>query len=154
MTSCFGFVLRKARDSKVGRKTRSSEVILVVRLLSKLSHDHFLPGPFDFVIHNHTVQCRVKSAMTFSTRIIIHVTKYAQCNWLPSTYFIKRSKTSQSGRLGDRGSIPGRGEMIFPLASVSRPALGPTQPPAQWVPWVLSSGVKCGRGVTLPLARS
>jgi hypothetical protein len=26
---------------------------------------------------------------------------------------------------------PGRGERIFPLASVSRPALGPTQPPVQ-----------------------
>jgi hypothetical protein len=33
--------------------------------------------------------------------------------------------------------------------SVSRPALGPTQPPVQWVPGVLSPGVKRGRGVTL-----
>jgi hypothetical protein len=37
----------------------------------------------------------------------------------------------------------------FPLASVSRPALTPSQPPVQWVPRVLSSGVKHGRGVTL-----
>jgi hypothetical protein len=44
--------------------------------------------------------------------------------------------------LDDRGSIPGRGERIFPLASVSRPALGPTQHPVQWVPGVLSPGVK------------
>jgi hypothetical protein len=43
-------------------------------------------------------------------------------------------------RLGDRSSIPGRGERIFPVASVSRPALGPTQPPVQWVPGVLSPG--------------
>jgi hypothetical protein len=41
------------------------------------------------------------------------------------------------------------GERIFPLASVSRPALGPTQPPVQWVPGVLSPGLKCGRGVKL-----
>jgi hypothetical protein len=33
--------------------------------------------------------------------------------------------------------------------SVSRPALGPTQPPVQWVPGVLSLGLKRGRGVTL-----
>jgi hypothetical protein len=37
----------------------------------------------------------------------------------------------------------------FPLTSVSRSALGPTQPPVQWVPRVLTPGVKRGRGVTL-----
>jgi hypothetical protein len=41
------------------------------------------------------------------------------------------------------------GQRIFPLASVSRPALGPTQPPVQWVPGVLSPGVKRGSGVML-----
>jgi hypothetical protein len=53
------------------------------------------------------------------------------------------------GRPGDRGSIPGRGEIFFSVARVSRPALGPTQPPVQWVPGVLSPGLKRGRGVTL-----
>jgi hypothetical protein len=37
----------------------------------------------------------------------------------------------------------------FLLASASRPALKPTQPPMQWVPVVLSPGVKRGRGVKL-----
>jgi hypothetical protein len=41
---------------------------------------------------------------------------------------------SDSG-LDDRGSIPDMG-------SASRPALGSTQPPIQWVPAVLSPGVK------------
>jgi hypothetical protein len=36
-------------------------------------------------------------------------------------------------RLYDWGSIPER-DMIFPLASVSRPAMRHTQPPTQWVP--------------------
>jgi hypothetical protein len=45
--------------------------------------------------------------------------------------------------------MPGRGERIFPLASVSRPALGPTQLPVGWVPRVFSPGLKRGRGVTL-----
>jgi hypothetical protein len=31
---------------------------------------------------------------------------------------------------------------FFPLASMSRPALGPTQTPVQWVPEVLSPGTK------------
>jgi hypothetical protein len=44
---------------------------------------------------------------------------------------------------------PGRGEMILPLASVSRTAVGPTQPPVQGVLGVLSLGLKRGRGVTL-----
>jgi hypothetical protein len=55
----------------------------------------------------------------------------------------------RAGRPGDRGLIPGRGEWTFPVTSVSRPALGSTQPPVQWVPGVLSPGLKRGRGVTL-----
>ena len=46
--------------------------------------------------------------------------------------------------LDSPGSNPG-GDEIF---RSSRPALGPTQPPVQWVPG-LSPGVKCGRGVLL-----
>jgi hypothetical protein len=40
-------------------------------------------------------------------------------------------------------------QRIFPLTSVSRPSLGPTQPPVQWVPGAFSPGVKRSRGVTL-----
>jgi len=35
---------------------------------------------------------------------------------------------------------------MFPLASVSRPALGPTQPPVQWAPGVPSPGAKARPG--------
>jgi hypothetical protein len=38
------------------------------------------------------------------------------------------------------------GQRIFPLVSVSRPALRPTQPPVQWVPGVLSPGAKARPG--------
>jgi hypothetical protein len=44
---------------------------------------------------------------------------------------------------------PRQGQRIFLLAPASRPALGPTQPPIQWVPGVFSPGVKCGQGVML-----
>jgi hypothetical protein len=43
----------------------------------------------------------------------------------------------QAGRPGDRGSITGRGEIISPVASVSRPVLGPT---LQWVPGTFPRG--------------
>jgi hypothetical protein len=55
----------------------------------------------------------------------------------------------RTGRPDDRGSIPDRGISIFPLISVSRPALKPTQPPIHFVLGVLSPGVKRDRGVTL-----
>jgi hypothetical protein len=50
---------------------------------------------------------------------------------------------------GRSGFDPRQGQRIFPLSSVSRPALGPTQAPVQWVPVVFSPGIKRGRGVTL-----
>jgi hypothetical protein len=52
-------------------------------------------------------------------------------------------------RSGRSGFDPRQGHRIILLASASRPALGPTQPSIQWVPVVLSPGVKRGRGVTL-----
>jgi hypothetical protein len=54
----------------------------------------------------------------------------------------------RAGRSGHRGSIPGRRETIFSPASVFKPALGSTQHPVQWVPGVLSPGLKRGLGVT------
>jgi len=41
---------------------------------------------------------------------------------------------------GRPGFDPRQRQRIFPVASVSRPALGPTQPPIQWVSAVLSRG--------------
>jgi hypothetical protein len=50
---------------------------------------------------------------------------------------------------GRPGFDPWPRQRIFLLASESRPALGPIQPPVQWVPGVLSPGEKRGRGVML-----
>jgi hypothetical protein len=51
-------------------------------------------------------------------------------------------------RLDDRFDLR-QGQRNFPLASVSRPALGPTQPPVQCILGVLPPGVKSDQGVTL-----
>jgi hypothetical protein len=43
--------------------------------------------------------------------------------------------------LDDQGSNPG-GSWEFFTVTLSKPALGPTQPPIQWIPGALSLGVK------------
>jgi hypothetical protein len=50
---------------------------------------------------------------------------------------------------GQTSFDPRQGQEIFPVTSMSIPALGSTQPPVQWVLGILSPGVKGGRGVTL-----
>jgi hypothetical protein len=65
---------------------------------------------------------------------------------------LTRSRVSQYSiwlRTGQPGFEPRQGQKIFLLACASRPALGPTQSLVQWVPGVLSPGVKRGRGVIL-----
>jgi hypothetical protein len=53
----------------------------------------------------------------------------------PSSY----SDGLRAGRPGDLVSIPGKGKRFFSFSTASKPALGPTQPPTQWVP---GDGVK------------
>jgi hypothetical protein len=47
-----------------------------------------------------------------------------------------------SNGLDDRGSISGMGKDIFLFSAASRPCLGPTQPPIQWVPETVFLEVK------------
>jgi hypothetical protein len=66
--------------------------------------------------------------------------------YLPTTLHVSRVTQYSVWLRAGRGSIPGRGERIFPLASVSRPALGPTQPSVQWVPGGACPGGKARPG--------
>jgi hypothetical protein len=43
---------------------------------------------------------------------------------------------------GRPGFVSRQGLEIFLLATASRPALGPTQPPIKWIPGILSPGLK------------
>jgi hypothetical protein len=60
-----------------------------------------------------------------------------------------RKEFLRAGRASDGSLIPGRGESVFPVASVSRPAVGPTQTPVECVWEVVSPRPKDIRGVTL-----
>jgi hypothetical protein len=60
--------------------------------------------------------------------------------WEPG-YRIRHSDWLRAGRPRGQSSSPGR-EKNFLFSVSSRLVLGPTQPPIQWVPGVLSPGVK------------
>jgi hypothetical protein len=64
--------------------------------------------------------------------------------YLKSVLCLATGWTTERSRFDTRQSM-----RISPLVSVSRPAVGPTQPHVQWVPGVLSPGIKRGRSVTL-----
>jgi hypothetical protein len=64
--------------------------------------------------------------------------------YIPRSWGSSVSTVTDYG-LDDWGSIPDRGRGFFFCIQT----LGPTQPPVQWEPGVLSLGVKRSRGVTL-----
>jgi hypothetical protein len=86
---------------------------------------------------------------TILARKIASVTKIGGGgDWAP-TYFTtwepgqlsRYSDWLRAGRRRGRSSCPGRVKN-FLFSTSSRPALGPTQPPIQWVPGARSPGVK------------
>jgi hypothetical protein len=64
-------------------------------------------------------------------------------------YVPQLSPNSDWLQVGRPGFDPRQRQRIFPLISASRPALGPTQPPVQWVLGALPPGVQRCRGVML-----
>jgi hypothetical protein len=60
--------------------------------------------------------------------------------WKNYILFLAISVSSVWLQAGWPGFDPRQGQRIFPLASVSRPALRPTQPPVQWVTGSIPEG--------------
>jgi hypothetical protein len=82
------------------------------------------------------------------------------CVWTPEPYVARPAKiiaihlhhegdTEIMEPLGFLGFDSRRGLRIFLFTTASRTALGPTQPPIQWVTGALSLGGKSGWGVRL-----
>jgi hypothetical protein len=71
---------------------------------------------------------------------------YSSCLlWEPSPGYRSRcSDWLRAGRRKGRSSSPGR-DKNFIFSTSSRPALGPTQPPVQWILGALSAGAKLPR---------
>jgi hypothetical protein len=91
----------------------------------------------DICVTNHNIWSSVNH-LIFSFLFLELMSRGSSVQCLTTGWTIGRSRFD-----------PRQGQRIFLLASASRPALRPTQPPIQWVSGVLSPGVKCGQGVTL-----
>jgi hypothetical protein len=109
---------------------------------------------WEFLLINTFISIRpflFSTASLLSKRLMKRATLIFWRNSVPNSYGLSTIITTWSSSLTrvHYGFDPRQRQTIFPVASVSRPALGPTQPPVQWVRGVLSSGVKRGRGVML-----
>jgi hypothetical protein len=82
-----------------------------------------------------------------SSYSVVSCFTFRQCFYYIRSQLPTQSKWLRQLRLcpglDEWSSIPGRGnDDIFLFATASRPALGPTQPPIQWVPGSLTPGAK------------
>jgi hypothetical protein len=105
------------------------------------------------ILHGSTSQKTILNLKNNVFNLNFKKVSYKTAELLTTVVLLERelgsSVSTVSHRLHDRDSISGRDRGFFPIASVSRPALTTTQPPVQWVPGVLSLGVK--RGLDMPL---
>jgi hypothetical protein len=98
-----------------------------------------------------TIKCNPKSSVYLEKRVLQYILVCPIVIYDHYNHLLEPGSSVSivsdygAGRPFDRGTIPGRGKGFF-LCPVSRPALGPTQPPVQWVPGVLSPGDKTRPG--------
>jgi hypothetical protein len=88
------------------------------------------------------------SLNTFVLAWLVSRASYTSLNEMYNTSLLR------TGRPGDRDSILGQRQRIFPLVSVSSPAVRPTQPPVQCLLGVLSQGKSAAGAWRWPLIPS
>jgi hypothetical protein len=96
--------------------------------------------------YNYHTTCSYNTELLLRTRSVVLVTNTNYATLIKTEKnrdsLVGRATRLWAGRRDDRGSIPGVGWEFFFFDTVSRPALGPTQLPIQWVPEVLFLEVK------------
>jgi hypothetical protein len=124
-------------------KTDMTELISAVSQLREWSLWTMATMQRIFVTHNvwRTTFCRVGPKIVLQQLYLFYLfTVYLGASVAQYTGSVYRA-------IGVRS--PAEAKSNFTLSSVSRPDLGPTQPPVPWVQRALSPGLKRGRGVTL-----
>jgi hypothetical protein len=88
--------------------------------------------------------CRIYSLCVYRTKNSIHALHLCvsyECNikqWL----FLCNESRDSDGLCAGRPGFGSQQWKIFLISTASRPTLGPTQPPIQWIPENLSLGIK------------
>jgi hypothetical protein len=86
----------------------------------------------------------MRTSLNLGVIIIIQIQNYYHPVYFPKGTVIAQSiqRWATGWVIGVHGFDSRRGLGIFLFTTASRTALGPTQPPIQWVPEALSPGVK------------
>jgi hypothetical protein len=109
-------------------------MVIVIYLWQSYQQNHLVANQEELGVGNYGFKLRnreVISSSSFSASATVHRSRGSSLSMVSDYLLDYRAIEVRS---------PAEAKGFFSLASVSRPALGPTQPPIQWVPGILSRG--------------